>query len=106
MADINLSQEEADALLGMEKHRVNEDRSDFPMRGESVTLPLQSADKREQFLLDLSRGRAPTLRALCSRFGCVGGMQGRFHAFYQKTTRNVLQYDFSLSKSRGKNGRR
>jgi hypothetical protein len=57
MADINLSQEEADALLGMEKHRVNEDRSDFPMRGESVTLPLQSADKREQFLLDLSRGR-------------------------------------------------
>ncbi len=57
MAEINLTQEDADALIAMEKHRVNEDRSDFPMRGESVTLPLQSADKREQFLLDLSRGR-------------------------------------------------
>jgi hypothetical protein len=57
MADINLTQEEADVLIAMEKHRVNEDRSDFPRRGEAVTLPLQSADKREQFLLDLSRGR-------------------------------------------------
>ena len=27
------------------------------MGGESVVLPLQSADRREQFLLDLSRGR-------------------------------------------------
>ena len=27
------------------------------MGGESKVLPLQSADKREQFLLDLSRGR-------------------------------------------------
>jgi hypothetical protein len=41
----------------MEKHRVNENRSDFPMRGQSLTLPLLSVDKREQFLLDLSRAR-------------------------------------------------
>jgi uncharacterized protein DUF6978 len=27
------------------------------MRGQLLTLPLQSIDKREQFLLDLSRGR-------------------------------------------------
>lgn len=57
MAEINLTQVEADALIGMEKHRVNEDRSDFPMGGQSVVLPLQSVDRREQFLLDLSRGR-------------------------------------------------
>ena len=57
MADINLTQAEADALIAMEKHRVTEDRTDFPMGGESVVLPLQSADRREQFLLDLSRGR-------------------------------------------------
>jgi hypothetical protein len=57
MADINLTQAEADALIAMEKHRVNEDLADFPMGGQSVVLPLQSVDKREQFLLDLSRGR-------------------------------------------------
>ena len=62
MADINLTQAEADALIAMEKHRVNEDRSDFPMDGQSLVLPLQSSDKREQFLLDLSRGRIDLLK--------------------------------------------
>lgn len=57
MADINLTQAEADALVAMEKHSANEARSDFPLRGESVSLPLESADRREQFILDLSRGR-------------------------------------------------
>lgn len=62
MADINLTQAEADALIAMEKHRANEDRSDFPMGGQSLVLPLQSADKREHFLLDLSRGRIDLLK--------------------------------------------
>jgi len=62
MADINLTQAEADALIAMEKHRANEDRSDFPMGGQSLVLSLQSADKREQFLLDLSRGRIDLLK--------------------------------------------
>ncbi len=57
MADINLTQAEADALIEMEKHRVTEERTDFPMRGESKVLLLQSADKRERFLLDLNRSR-------------------------------------------------
>ena len=57
MADINLTQAEADALIAMEKHRVTEERTDFPMGGESKVLQLQSADKRERFLLDLNRGR-------------------------------------------------
>ena len=57
MADINLTQAEADALIAMEKHRVTEERTDFPMGGESKVLPLQSADNRERFLLDLNRGR-------------------------------------------------
>ena len=57
MADINLTQAEAEALIAMEKHRLTDERTDFPMGGESKVLPLQSADKREQFLLDLSRGR-------------------------------------------------
>ncbi|MDE2180209.1 MAG: hypothetical protein KGJ40_05075 [candidate division NC10 bacterium] len=62
MADMNLTQAEADTLIAMEKHRVNEDRSDFPMGGQSLILPLQSADKREQFLLDVSRGRIDLLK--------------------------------------------
>ena len=55
MADVNLTQAEADALIEMEKHRVNDDQTNFPMGGESAVVPLQSVDRREQFLLDLSR---------------------------------------------------
>ena len=62
MADPNITQAEADALIAMEKHRINEDRRDFPMGGQSLVLPLQSSDKREQFLLDLSRGRIDLLK--------------------------------------------
>lgn len=62
MADLDLTQPEADALIAMEKHRVNDDRSDFPMGGQLLVVALQSADKREQFLLDLSRGRIDLLK--------------------------------------------
>jgi hypothetical protein len=62
MADMNLTQAEADALIAMEKHRVNEDRSDFPMGGQALVLPLHSVDRREQFLLDLSRGRIDLMK--------------------------------------------
>lgn len=62
MADLNLTQAEADALIAMEKHRVNEGRNDFPAGGQLLVLPLQSVDKREQFLLDLSRGRIDLLK--------------------------------------------
>ena len=56
MGETNLTQAEANALSAMEKYRVNEDRNLFPMRGESLSLPLRSIDGREQFQLDLSRG--------------------------------------------------
>ncbi len=62
MADINLTQPEADTLISMEKHRASEEHADFPMGGESVVLPLQSIDRREQFLLDLSRGHVDLLK--------------------------------------------
>src|ERR1700758_1091855 len=65
MAEIKLTTEEANVLIAMEKHRANEDYSDFPMRGQSLTLPLQSIDKREQFLLDLSRGRSIWSKSKC-----------------------------------------
>lgn len=63
MADIDLTQEEADALIAMPKNRTNEDIVFFPGQGSSVTIPLISDDKRENFLLDLRRGRIDLLKA-------------------------------------------
>ena len=57
MAEINLTQTEADALIAMEKHRVNEERWDYPVLGGSISVPLISADRRENFILDVSRGK-------------------------------------------------
>lgn len=57
MTELDLTQAEADTLIGMEKHRADEEHTSFPMRGESISLGLWSADGREQFLLDLHRGR-------------------------------------------------
>ncbi|HAI13766.1 MAG TPA: hypothetical protein DCM28_18815 [Phycisphaerales bacterium] len=57
MAEINLTQTEAHALIAMGKHRSDIEQRTFPMGGESLVVPLHSADRREQFLLDISRAR-------------------------------------------------
>jgi len=57
MADVNLTQDEADLLIAMKKYKVNDDKWDYPGLGGSVTIPLVSEDKRENFLLDIYRGR-------------------------------------------------
>lgn len=62
MAESNLTQAEADALIAMEKHCITDDRVGFPGGGKSLALQLQSADRREQFILDLSRGRIDLLK--------------------------------------------
>jgi len=62
MADMNLTQAEADALIAMPKHRVNEDTWDYPALGGSICVPLTSPDRRENFLLDISRGRIDLLK--------------------------------------------
>lgn len=62
MADITLTQAEADALIAMEKHRTNDDTHEFPMHGQTLVLSLHSTDRREQFLLDVKRGRIDLLR--------------------------------------------
>ena len=56
MADSTLTQAEADVLIAMEKHRIDATTYTFPITG-SLVIPLQSPDKREQFLLDIYRGR-------------------------------------------------
>jgi hypothetical protein len=62
MADINLTQAEADTLIAMEKRRLDDARWDYPGLGGSINIPLVSADKREDFLLDISRGRIDLLK--------------------------------------------
>jgi len=57
MAETTLTQAEADALLAMEKHRVDNTQHVFPILGGSIEIPLTSANKRETFLLDITRGR-------------------------------------------------
>jgi hypothetical protein len=68
MADIDLSQSEADALLALEKLRENDERHDFPAMGTSLTVPLRSRNRREQFLLDINTSRIDLLK---------GGYQNR-----------------------------
>ncbi|MBF0320006.1 MAG: hypothetical protein HQL01_09445 [Nitrospirae bacterium] len=55
--DINLSQAEAEALIAMHKHRINDDRHDYPYVGGALRIPLASEDRREDFMLDITRGR-------------------------------------------------
>jgi len=57
MADINLTQDEVDLLIAMKKFKVNDDKWDYPGLGGAITIPLVSEDKRENFLLDIYRGR-------------------------------------------------
>lgn len=56
MADINLTQADADALIAMEKHRADDQEWDYPALGGSIRVPLISPDRRENFYLDVSRG--------------------------------------------------
>src|SRR3954470_1823837 len=55
MTELLLTQAEADQLFALEKHRVNDEHYDY--NGGVLSIPLQSADKREQFILDIRRGR-------------------------------------------------
>jgi len=57
MTDVNLSQSEADALIAMTKYRINEAQWDFPSLGGTASIPLRSEDKKEEFFLDISRGK-------------------------------------------------
>ena len=57
MADINLTQADADVLLAMEKQRVDDTPYEYPSLGGGIRIPLQSPDKRELFSLDVTRSQ-------------------------------------------------
>ncbi len=57
MTEIKLSQAEADALLALEKRRVDETAYSYPGLGGALRIPLISADRRESFVLDVTRSQ-------------------------------------------------
>lgn len=63
MADIDIPQAEADALIAMEKHCVESKSELFPEPGSRLSIPLTSPDKRENFILDIMRARIKLTKA-------------------------------------------
>ena len=57
MAEIDLTQAEADGLIAMPKVKTNEDQHTFPPLSQSLVIPLASQDRRELFVLDIYVGR-------------------------------------------------
>jgi hypothetical protein len=55
MADIEITQAEANTLIEVEKEFVEGDSLSFPEPGDHRTIPLTSLDKRENFVLDVRR---------------------------------------------------
>ena len=62
MAEINLSQTEADLLIAMPKVKINNQVWDYPSFGGSISIPLTSTDKKENFTLDVSRSHIDLLK--------------------------------------------
>jgi hypothetical protein len=57
MAELMLTQAEADGLIAMRKRRIDDRIWQYRGLGGSVTVPLESIDGREDFLLDVHRAR-------------------------------------------------
>jgi hypothetical protein len=63
MVDINLTQDEADRLIAMGKRSADTKEWTFPPPGESIAIPLTSLDKRESFMLDVTRAQIRLTKA-------------------------------------------
>lgn len=50
-----LSQSEIDYLLKLEKHCIEIGKYEFPAQGGKIEIPLVSADRKEEFKLDINR---------------------------------------------------
>jgi hypothetical protein len=63
VADIDITQAEADNLIAMEKHCLEERSWLFPAPGTRLAIPLVSPDKRENFMLDITRATVRLTKA-------------------------------------------
>lgn len=55
MADLNITQDEADKLMAMQKKTIDQTEWMFPGPADRIVVPLTSLEKRENFLLDVTR---------------------------------------------------
>lgn len=51
---LELTQAEADELIAMEKHFIGDEKYNWPSLGTKLAIPLQSVDRREEFVLDIA----------------------------------------------------
>jgi hypothetical protein len=63
MADIDIPQAEADVLIAMEKHCTEKSNWPFPEPGARLSIGLTSPDKRENFVLDITRAQLKLTKA-------------------------------------------
>jgi hypothetical protein len=63
VADIEITQAEADALIEMEKRFVDDKDWIFPVAGGRIALALTSLDSRESFMLDVTRAQIKLTKA-------------------------------------------
>jgi hypothetical protein len=60
MSVFNISQQEAETLIAVEKHAIQQAVNDYPIRlperGGGISVKLESLDKKEEFYLDIGRG--------------------------------------------------
>jgi hypothetical protein len=77
VTEINLPQQEADALLAMLKVREVADSAPFPGPGQDLEIRLLSKDTRESFLLNLRRNRFELRRATYQTLARVVGVLAR-----------------------------
>jgi hypothetical protein len=63
MADIEITQAEADSLIAMEKRFVDDKDWTFPAAGQRIGHGLTSVDKRENFMLDVTRAQIKLTKA-------------------------------------------
>ena len=72
MADIDIPQAEADALIAMEKRCLEKKSWLFPEPGGRLSIALTSADKRENFILDVNRFEIKLTKATYQNRGRAG----------------------------------
>lgn len=61
MSDFELTQQEADELIALDKRCLDNQHLNYPDVGGVISVPLVSVDGRENFSLDLRRGRIDLL---------------------------------------------
>ena len=71
MADANLMQAEGNELIALAKYRGDMTEWDYPDLGGPISVPLVSADRRENFLLDVCRRRIDLAKGTYQKRGVI-----------------------------------